>query len=40
MSKQVGMSSTQLAEPVYIREWASAVGKKKVQAPWDSCLIL
>ena len=33
MSKQVGMSSTQLAEPVYIREWASAVGKKEGEGP-------
>lgn len=33
MSKQVGMSSTQLAKPVYIREWASAVGKKEGEGP-------
>ena len=33
MNKQVGMSSTQLAEPVYIREWASAVGKKEGEGP-------
>ena len=33
MSKQVGMSSTQLASPVYIREWASAVGKKEGEGP-------
>ncbi len=33
MSKQIGMSSTQLAEPVYIREWASAVGKKEGEGP-------
>ncbi len=33
MNKQVGMSSTQLAAPVYIREWASAVGKKEGEGP-------
>jgi len=33
MSKQIGMSSTQLAAPVYIREWASAVGKKEGEGP-------
>ncbi len=33
MNKQVGMSSTQLSKPVYIREWASAVGKKEGEGP-------
>lgn len=33
MNKQIGMSSTQLAFPVYIREWASAVGKKEGEGP-------
>lgn len=33
MNKQIGMSSTQLGEPVYIREWASAVGKKEGEGP-------
>ncbi len=33
MNKQIGMSSTQLASPVYIREWASAVGKKEGEGP-------
>ncbi len=33
MNKQVGVSSTQLARPVYIREWASAVGKKEGEGP-------
>ena len=33
MNKQIGMSSTQLSSPVYIREWASAVGKKEGEGP-------
>ena len=33
MNKQVGMSSTRLKEPVYIKEWASAVGKKEGEGP-------
>lgn len=33
MNKQIGMSSTRLAFPVYIREWASAVGKKEGEGP-------
>lgn len=33
MNKQVGVSSTKLASPVYIREWASAVGKKEGEGP-------
>lgn len=33
MNKQIGMSSTRLSNPVYIREWASAVGKKEGEGP-------
>ena len=33
MNKQIGMSSTQLSAPVFIREWASAVGKKEGEGP-------
>ena len=33
MNKQVGVSSTQLESPVFIREWASAVGKKEGEGP-------
>ncbi len=33
MNKQVGMSSTRLMEPVYIKEWAAAVGKKEGEGP-------
>ncbi len=33
MNKQIGMSSTQLEAPVYIRQWASAVGKKEGEGP-------
>lgn len=33
MRKQIGVSSTRLSSPVYIREWASAVGKKEGEGP-------
>lgn len=33
MNKQVGVSSTKLSRPVYICEWASAVGKKEGEGP-------
>lgn len=33
MNKQIGVSSTKLESPVFIREWASAVGKKEGEGP-------
>lgn len=36
MNKQIGMSSTKLGSPVYIREWSSAVGKKEGEGPLGS----